>query len=511
MEFKQQFRAARKAATPLVAVRTADPWSAINEITEPLNGNINQAPFLIWDLMRGLQGLNKPGSEVAARLLDGGDPLEVSTRPTDFLMLLGKISTEDVIIVMVNAHMFWTNEGVKQGIWNLRESFKMKGQMLVMTTTAGSVLPPELSEDVLVIDEPLPTPEELLVILRNIVQAAGCPALTAEQEAAAIDAVAGLAAFPAEQAMAMSASKKGIDVEGLWERKRQQIEQQAGMTVSRGSTPEPVGLENVRAFLKQVLAGRKKYRCILFIDEIEKAFAGTGTDLSGVKTGMTGTWLSWTTERESDGMLCIGVPGGGKTLLAKWAGSVAGIPTIMFDLAGMQSGIIGSTEERLRTALKTVDAISQGNTLVIGTCNAIGQMPPEILSRFTLGTFFFDLMGADEREACWKFYGKKYSLSAGDPVPDDDGWTGREIKECSKLADQLQIPLRQAAAFIVPVCRAAADKVRSLRQLATGKYVSASEPGIYRWEEQAESSGGGKRRLQLDDGPLAFDRKGGKV
>jgi len=43
-----------------------------------------------------------------------------------------------------------------------------------------------------------------------------------------------------------------------------------------------------------VLAGIEPPRVVVFIDEIEKAFAGTGTDLSGVKTEMTGTILKLT-------------------------------------------------------------------------------------------------------------------------------------------------------------------------------------------------------------------------
>jgi len=41
---------------------------------------------------------------------------------------------------------------------------------------------------------------------------------------------------------------------------------------------------------------------VVFCDEIEKAFAGTGTDLSGVTTEMTGTILTWMQNREADGL-----------------------------------------------------------------------------------------------------------------------------------------------------------------------------------------------------------------
>jgi hypothetical protein len=513
-DFKKQFRAARRAATPLVAIRTADPWSAVNQITSALNGKAEETPIMVWDLVRGLRGVTKPGAAAATELLDGADPAEATARPFDLLLRLSQLQAEGSIVVMMNAHKFLEDVQVMQAVWNLRDTFKTKFIMFAMTMTVGARLPLELIDDVLVIDEPLPTPEVLQTVLRGIIKARGLEALDEATEAKAVDAVAGLAGYPAEQAISMSTTKKdGLDLDGLWERKRQTIEQQAGMTIKRGDAPEPVGLDNARKFLRQVLAGRKKYRSILFVDEIEKAFAGTGTDLSGVKTGMTGTWCSWVTETQADGILCIGVPGGGKTMLASWAGSVAGIPTIDLDFGGLQSSLVGSTEERIRTALKTVNGVAQGSVLIIATCNGIGQMPPEILRRFNLGTFFFDLMSEPERDACWKAYRSKYEIDAKDAKPKDEGWTGAEIRECCKIAYQLRISLKESGEFIVPVSRSSADKVKALRQSATGKYISASAPGVYRWTDVAgqEGSSTGRRFAEVEETPYAFDRKGRKA
>jgi len=69
-------------------------------------------------------------------------------------------------------------------------------------------------------------------------------------------------------------------------------------------------------------------RVVVFIDEIEEAFAGTGTDLSGVKTEMTGTILTYMQDREADGAVFIGPPGAAKSAAAKATGGTAGIPTI---------------------------------------------------------------------------------------------------------------------------------------------------------------------------------------
>jgi len=56
--------------------------------------------------------------------------------------------------------------------------------------------------------------------------------------------------------------------------------------VANRSTTSEVG--NIKRFLTAVIEAKRRPR-IVFLDEIEKAFAGTGTDLSGVKTELTGT------------------------------------------------------------------------------------------------------------------------------------------------------------------------------------------------------------------------------
>ena len=103
-----------------------------------------------------------------------------------------------------------------------------------------------------------------------------------------VDALIGLAAFPAEQVLAMSLSKNGLDLDRLWERKCQAVEQTPGLTIWRGGeTFDQIGgCENIKRFLTAALLGREAPRVIVFVDEIEKAFTGTGTDMSGVKTEM---------------------------------------------------------------------------------------------------------------------------------------------------------------------------------------------------------------------------------
>ena len=483
-DFVETLKAALRVSTPLVAVRTPDPAGTVETVLGVLNGKGNETPVLHWDVMRGLAGLNEAGKAEARRVLDGGDPAITSVRPSDALTLAEKLG-QDAILFFANGQRFFSDAVVAQGIWNLRDSFKAKGCMLALLMTSGSTLPPELAEDVFLMDEPLPSAEDLGRIVASTFASAGLPEPDTEVSGKAIDAVIGLAAFPAEQALAMSVTKNGLDMAGLWERKRQVIEQTPGLSVWRGGgTFDQIGgVQNVKTFLRAVVAGAEPPRVVVFIDEIEKHLAGTGTDLSGVKTEMTGALLTWMQDRRADGCIFIGPPGAAKSAVAKATGNTAGIPTIAFDLAGMQSSLVGASGDRLRTALKIVDAVSQGRTMFIATCNKIATLPPELRRRFTLGTFFFDLPSAEERCTIWKLYIRKY-VTSGEP-PDDEGWTGAEIEECCRKAYRLKISLQEAAQYIVPVSRSASEEIKSLRLQASGKFISASAPGVYKYEEAA--------------------------
>jgi len=471
-EFRGLLKAARRAGTPLVAIRTADPASAIAQVSASIG---EQSALLIWDLMLGIRGMNKAGIQVVADRF--GESTTIG--PADALAAARKLEQEDAVLILSNAHRFWDQPDVVQAIWNVRDPFKAGGQSLVLLSTPGAVLPAELQGDVMIVDEPLPSAEELGELVRRLCEDAELEAPSEATVSACVDALIGLAAFPAEQVLALALSKTGVDLGRLWERKRQAIEQTPGLSIWRGGETfaEIGGCETIKHFLRAVLGGREAPRVVVFVDEIEKAFAGTGTDLSGVKTEMTGTMLTWMQDSNADGIVLIGPPGAAKSAVAKAAGNTAGIPTVAFDLSAMQSGIVGGSGERLRTALQVVDAISQGRSLWIATCNSIESLPPELRRRFTLGTFFFDLPSAEERTMIWEIYRTKWGLDG--EIPKDEGWTGAEIKECCRKAWRLQLPLSESAQYIVPVARSAADQIERLRQQASGRYLSASRPGVF--------------------------------
>lgn len=505
MDFLKQFKAARAVGVSLVAIRTPDPANTLRLVTELLGEPEKQPAVLLWDVLQGLRGYNKPGRVEVERLLEGAEGNTV-TRPSDALSLGAKLS-EDGVFFLSNANAFWNDAVVQQGIWNLRDLYKSKGSMLICMTTAGATLPAVLAEDVLLLDEPLPTLEELARIVESTYAAAGLKQkLTQETINKATDALIGLAAFPAEQAVAMSLSSKGIDLTGLWERKRSIISQTPGLSVWRGGEKfdQIGGVENVKQFMRAIIKGKNAPRVVVFIDEVEKAFAGMGTDTSGVKTEMTGTLLTWMQDHKARGVIFIGPPGCSKSVVAKATGNEADIPTIAFDMSAMQDSLVGKSGQRLRAALKVVEAVSQDRALFIATCNKISSLPPELRRRFKRGTFFMDLPDAAEREVIWKLYEEKHNVSG--KRPEDRGWTGAEIEQCCEMADELNLTLIEAAEFVVPVCKSAADDILTLRKMASGKFISASKPGTYEHtEEEATAPTGRKMRVTDEEKRFPID------
>lgn len=488
---KDQFKAARQAAVPIVVIETLDQQNAVRTIAT-CNSEI---PVIQWDIIKGLSAVNALGKKIVEDICKDDDPAISTGNPSE---MLSKIITveQNAIIFMHNAHRFIENESVSQGICNLRDVYKSSGTTLVLL--APFLKPPtELEQDVMIITDKLPNETEISNIILSICEDAGIKKSYAMDKMKKItDTLIGLSSFCAEQTLATCVKKVIGDEEGteeiiidmkmLWERKCKAVEQTPGLSIWRGGETfgEIGGCENIKFFTESILTGKESPRAIVFMDEIEKAFAGSGTDSSGVSQDQLGAILSFMQDKEVDGMIFIGPPGAAKSAIAKAAGNTGGIPTISFDLGAMKNSLVGKSGEQTRKALQVIEAISQGRVLFIATCNNITTLPPELRRRFTMGTFFFDLPTESERSIIWDIYLKKYNLFKGesikrDDIPEDKGWTGAEIKQCCKLASKLNISLIDAANYIVPVCKSAADQIEALRRLASGKFINANTKGIY--------------------------------
>lgn len=508
---QNQMSAARRCGTPILAISTPDQPALVATLVDMLSS----APVVGWDIARGLRPLTKSAQKMFAEMkkADTGFTPEFLQNPGEALTSAApKFWGDDknagnggAVLIMENVNRLLTEPVVIQALANLRDVYKTNMRTVILLAPAIT-LPAELDGDVIVLDEKLPTRDELDVIVR--VQHANAGLDVPEDVSKAVDALLGLAAFTAEQVVAMSLTRNGLDLPALWERKRQAIERTPGLAVYRGTETfgSIGGCDNIKQRLARVFAGPEPPRAIVFIDEIEKGFAGFGSDSSGTTTGQLGYFLSYMEDKRSMGLMFMGHPGTSKSLAAKATGNTFGVPTIQLDLGGMKDSLVGNTEARTRQALRVIDSVSQGRAMFIATCNSLGSLPPELLRRFDLGRYFFDLPTAEEREQIWSIHAQAFGL--GDQErPADEGWTGAEIRNACRVAYLCSEPLVEAAKQIVPICTTQREVIESRRREAHGRYTSAAYAGPYQQPGSGQDepdavldpfSGRGARRVTVE-------------
>jgi hypothetical protein len=503
----ERFQAARNVGTPLIALETADQVESASTI-----GRGTQDPCLWWDCAAGVRGVNSQGADAVAESFQ--DPA-LTLNIVEFLGAAATRLPQDSVLFIALAHRLIEEPVVVQAILNLREPWKSStgksaGSALVMLIQPGSKLPSEMSQDVLLVERPLPTPEELRPIVDSVSEAAveqlGKKPPSTEEKQRAAEALVGLSAFAAESACALAVNDGGLLPEVLWERKRAMVNQTQGLTlVPPGAETFDVvgGLEAIRTFGERLFrAKRKRPRLIVWIDELEKAIAGAGGgsglgDTSGTSQDQLGVLLRYQEENQWGGILLVGPPGSGKSMVAKALGATFGVPTIMLDLGALKGSFVGQSEQRVRAAMRIIQALAGPAAFFVATCNRLESVPPELRRRYKNGIWFADLPSLEERRAIWKIHLGKNGFAAKDGGKlVDREWTGAEIRNCCELANQLDITPEEASSYVVPVSKSDPEGIERLRRAADGRFLSISFPGEYRRGGVAEDKVGGGRRMK---------------
>jgi len=470
---------AANSGVPIVAVRTADQPAVAGQITACF-GSAGWA-VVCWDSVRGCLAGNSAGTQALALLTSEVGDASILQDFTACLAASLAVMPQKTVLLAQGAHRTLFDSRPAQAVLNLRDSFAQSGRMLVLLGPDFD-FPRELGSDVLVIDDPLPDAMARAAIVDAIVDAADVE-VSAEMRLEAQRSTRGLSQFAAGQVVAMATIPGvGIDVQTLRARWREAINSTAGLAVDdSGATLDNVaGLESYKAFALSVAAGKSRPQTVVRLDEIEKALGGAlgGGDTSGVSQGILGALLTWMEENAATGIIAVGPPGAGKSLCSVATGAACGAPTVTLDVGALKGSLVGQSEERARTALRTLAAVA-GKTFWIATCNSLAAIPPELRRRFRYGIWFFDLPNAAERKALWSMYGARFELDPLDLPANDRGWSGAEIRNCCEMASDLRISPREAAAWIVPAAISSADAIEALRKSAAGKYLSATEPGPY--------------------------------
>ena len=179
---------------------------------------------------------------------------------------------------------------------------------------------------------------------------------------------------------------------------------------------------------------------------------------------------------EPKGILLVGVQGCGKSLVAKSVANSWQLPLLRLDVGRLFASLVGSSEQNLRTAIRTAESIApvvlwvdeiekgfsgvdssnvsdagtaarvfgsfitwlqekQAPVFVIATANAVHHLPPELVRKGRFDEIFFvDLPDAGERADIWRIHLVKRHR---DPEQFDlptlamasDGLSGAEIEQ----------------------------------------------------------------------------------
>lgn len=229
------------------------------------------------------------------------------------------------------------------------------------------------------------------------------------------------------------------------------------------------------------------------------------------------------------GILCVGIPGTGKSLAAKIAANAWGIPTIKLDIGKVFNKFVGESEQRVRAAIETIEAIGKcvlwidefekatsgmrssgltdsgvtdrvmstiltwmndktSNVVIIATCNDISKIPPEFLRKGRFNEiFFFDIPTMNERKEIFKIHLKLHVFQANKDKTFNDydlealaaatpDFTGSEIEAIVEdavmnAADERENApttedILQAASVTKPLARGQNQQMSMLRQWA---------------------------------------------
>jgi len=443
-----------------------------------------------WDLDQGLRGAGIDANH------GGSDPLSV-IRSANSL----SSSEGTTLLVLQNFHRFLSSAEVVQALAQQVLLGKQNRTILVILSPVVQ-LPIELEKLFVVLEHELPNRDQLEQIARGIAtEESELP--TGNDLEIVLDAAAGLTRLEAESAFSLSLVRHGrITSEAVWELKSGMLKKSGLLELHQG--PETFqslgGLEPLKAFCRQALRPHRRHLLT-----------------------------------RARGVLLLSPPGCGKSQFCKSLGNEVGRPALTLDVGSLLGSLVGQSEEKTRQALRIIDAMAPcvlmvdevekafagvngssdsgvtsrmfgrflswlndhtSDVFVVCTANDISKLPPEFShsGRFD-ALFFLDLPTPSERETIWSLYLQQFEIDSNQPRPNDENWTGSEIKACCRLSSLLEIPLKAASQYVVPVAVTAAESVEKLRNWASGRCLSANHPGLY---QHPQTKTGSRRNVKRD-------------
>lgn len=409
------------------------------------------------------------------------------------------------IYVFKDLHPYLDSPPVTRWIRDAVASFKGTEKVMILMSPFLQI-PIELEKDTVVLDFPLPGMTELNEVLNNELKNSKNKRLKPEVKEKLLRAALGLTIDEAEKVYRKAQVKAGrlteSEVEIVLSEKKQLIRRNGILEyIEEDETIDAVGgLEELKHWLTQR----------------SDAFSERAREY-----GLP----------QPKGMLILGVPGCGKSLIAKTTSRLWGLPLLRLDMGRVYDGsMVGKSEANLRNALKTAESISpailfideldkafaggagsgdsdggtssrifgsfltwmqekQSPVFVMATANRVERLPGEFLRKGRFDEIFFvDLPTPSEREAIFKIHLSKrrdkierFDLEQLGKV--SEGFSGAEIEQAIIAAmyeafaqdrEFTQLDIIAAIKSTLPLSRTMTEQVTALRDWARQRARPAS-------------------------------------
>ncbi|MEL7225296.1 MAG: AAA family ATPase, partial [Cyanobacteria bacterium J06576_12] len=240
---------------------------------------------------------------------------------------------ESSIFVFKDLHPFKDSPEVTRSLRDAIESFRGEQKTIILMSPVQEV-PVELEKEVVVLDFSLPDMSELNQVLTAELSKSGVSDITTEGREKLLKAALGLTRDEAEKVFRKSRVMAGklteSEVNIVLSEKKQLIRRNGILDyIEEDETLDSVGgLEELKHWLRQ--------RSNAFTERAREY-------------GLP----------QPKGMLILGVPGCGKSLIAKTTARLWGLPLLRLDMGRVYDGsMVGRSEANLRGALKTAESIS---------------------------------------------------------------------------------------------------------------------------------------------------------
>ncbi len=457
----------------------------------------------------------------ATGLKIGNDTILNTTNPNKLIEYIEKYD-KDAVFILYDFHVFFgikhksADSTIVRALRDLIPILKTsKARKNIIFISPDLVIPDTLQKDIVIYDFPLPKLEDIKEKLNRMLSVnrrIDTDELTDEDKDKLCKAALGLTMQEAENAFALAMVQDGTlsksDIQVILEEKMQVIRKTGLLEYVQSD----MGINDIGG-----------------LDNLKK-------------------WLlkrnnSWSEKAKKyclpapKGVLVTGIPGCGKSLTAKAMSTIWQLPLLRLDLGKIFSGLVGSSEENMRKAIATVEAVApsilwvdeiekglngvgssndsgvssrifgtfltwmQEKTapvFVIATANDISKLPPELLRKGRFDEIFFvDLPTLNERKEIFKVHLSKRLKDAevcGNIKPDDEkfinllaqkteGFIGSEIEQvvisalCDAFFENRALEtndFEKAITNTVPLSTTQKEQILAIREWANVRAVCAS-------------------------------------